>query len=102
MCKVQRKEKAFKQQFILYLYMEEILQNCSITFDISVRRKVLNFLNKDVDNEGFIVEKENPKQKVLAFDGGQEVSLEEFGGVKKGSEVFIKDNLVSLMRLSKE
>ena len=32
----------------------------------------------------------------------EELTLEEFGGVQKGSEVFIKQDLVSLMRLSKK
>lgn len=76
-------------------------ENCMITFDKTSKRDVLSFLNKTLDNDGFIVEKDNPEQKVLAFDG-QEISLDEFGGVQKGSEVFIKNNLVSLMRLSKE
>ena len=37
----------------------------------------------------------------LSFDG-EEVTLEDFGGVKKGSEVFIKKDIISLMRFSKE
>lgn len=76
-------------------------ENCMITFDKTSKRDVLSFLNKTLDNDGFIVEKDNPEQRVLTFDG-QEISLDEFGGVQKGSEVFIKNNLVSLMRLSKE
>jgi len=54
-----------------------------------------------VDSEEFIVEKKNPKQRVFNEDG-QEVKIEEFGGIKKCSEVFIKNDLISLMRLSKE
>jgi len=72
-----------------------------IVFDKSVKKEILDILNKTVDKDGLIVEKDNPEQKVLTFDG-QEISQDEFGGVQKGSEVFIKNNLVSLMRLSKK
>ncbi|MFH1751381.1 MAG: hypothetical protein ABH821_00350 [archaeon] len=71
-----------------------------IVFDKNAKKVVLELLEKTVDEEGLIVEKGNPAQKVLTFDG-EEISLQEFGGVQKGSEVFIKDNLVSLIRLSK-
>lgn len=71
-----------------------------INFDKNAKEEILNILGKAVNTEGIIVEKENPSQKVLTFDG-EEISLEEFGGIQKGSEVFIKNNLVSLIRLSK-
>jgi len=71
-----------------------------ITFDQKARKDVLELLDKAVNEEGLIVEKSNPSQKVLTFDG-EEISLKEFGGVQKGSEVFIKDNVVSLIKLSK-
>lgn len=69
-------------------------------FDKSARLDVLNLIEKTVDQEGFIVEKENLSQRVLTFDL-QEIKVEDFGGVKKGSEVFIKDNLVSLLKYIK-
>ena len=77
------------------------MERCDITFDKSVRKEILALLNKTVNEDNLIVEKDKPEQKVLTFDG-QEISIEEFGGVQKGSEVFIKDDLVSLMRLSKK
>ncbi|MFQ5621511.1 MAG: hypothetical protein ACE5FT_06750 [Candidatus Nanoarchaeia archaeon] len=70
-----------------------------LTFDVSVKKEILAFLNKTVDEENMIVESENLKQRVLTFDG-QEISLEEFGGVQIGSEVFIKDNIISLIKLT--
>lgn len=77
------------------------MERTRITFDDSVKEDILDILDKEVNSEGLVVEKENPEQKVLTFDG-QEISLKEFGGVKKGSELFIKNDLISLMRLSKE
>lgn len=71
------------------------------TFDDSVKEEILGFFNKTTDSEGFIIERDNPDQKVLSEDG-QEVNISEFGGLKKGSEVFIKKDLISLMRISKE
>lgn len=71
-----------------------------ILFDKSAKKDILELLDKTIDSEGLIVEKNNPNQRVLTFDG-EEISLDEFGGIQKGSEVFIKNNLVSLIRLSK-
>lgn len=70
-----------------------------IVFDKNAKREILELLGKDIDKEGYITEK-GTSQRVLTFDG-EEISLEEFGGIQKGSEVFIKNNLVSLIRLSK-
>lgn len=72
-----------------------------LTFDKSSREEVLGYVDKSINVDGLIVEKDNPEQKVLSTDG-DEVHIDEFGGVQKGSEVFIKKDLISLMRLSKE
>jgi hypothetical protein len=77
------------------------MENCVLTFDESMKKEILSIFGKTVDNDGLIVEKDNPSQKVLSEDG-QEVNIKEFGGIKKGSEIFIKNDLISLMRLSKE
>ncbi len=73
----------------------------TITFDDSAKKDVLDLLDKMVNKEGLIVEKSNPTQKVLTFEG-RELHIDNFGGIKKGSEVFIEKNLVSLIKLSKE
>ena len=72
--------------------------NTQITFDKELKKEILGLLEKEVDKEGFIVEKNNPGQRVLAFDG-TEITVDEFGGIQKGSTVFLKNDLVSLMRL---
>jgi hypothetical protein len=71
-----------------------------ITFDKDSKAMVLDLINKSVDHEGFVVEKDNLKQRVLT-NKGEEITLNEFGGVRVGSEIFIKDNLPALMELSK-
>ena len=72
-----------------------------LTFDESAKLDILDFIDKGVDSEDFIVEKSNPSQRVLTFEG-QEISKKEFGGVKRGSEVFIKDDIISLIRISRQ
>lgn len=71
-----------------------------ITFDKESKETVLSLINKSVDEEGFIVEKDNPTQRVIT-NKGEEITLDEFGGVRVGSEIFIKDDLPSLIELSK-
>lgn len=70
----------------------------TITFDKSAKPFILKAFNKKVNKDGIIVEASNPSQKVLAPDG-QEVSIEQFAGIKKGSEVYIKSDLISLLKL---
>ncbi len=72
-----------------------------IIFDKAVKHQILELFGKTLDAEGYIVEKDNPSQRVLTFDEGREITFDDFGGLQKGSEVFIKNNLVSLIRLSK-
>jgi hypothetical protein len=74
--------------------------NIKITFKKESKNDVLNLFNKKVDAEGYIVEKDNSIQRVLTIDG-EEIHEDEFGGLRKGSEIFFKDDLPSLMDLSK-
>lgn len=67
-----------------------------ITFDESAKSEVLNLFGKTQDAEGFIVEKEDPSQKVLSADG-QPLTLQEFAGVRKGSEIYIRSDFNSLI-----
>ena len=66
----------------------------------SAKKDILEMLSKSVDKDGYIVEKSNPEQRVLTFDV-EEITLDDFGGFQRGSEVFIKNNVVSLMKLAK-
>lgn len=72
--------------------------NVKITFKKEARRYVLGLIDKTVDAEGFIVD--NNQQRVLTVDG-EEIQENEFGGIRLGSEIFIKGDLPSLMELSK-
>jgi hypothetical protein len=70
-----------------------------ITFDKSLKKDILSVFGKEVDGEGFVIEADT-KQRVLSPDG-EEVAMKEFAGVSKGSEVFIKSDLFSLINFSK-
>jgi len=70
-----------------------------ITFDSSAKKEILDFFDKTTDSEDFIVEKNEPTQRVLTVDG-DEVNIKKFAGLKKGSEIFIKSDLLSLMDLA--
>lgn len=71
----------------------------AIVFDNSSKGFILELLNKAVDKEGYIIEKDTG-QRVFTFEGEQ-IKLDKLGGIQKGSEIFIEDNLVSLLRLIK-
>ena len=71
-----------------------------LVFDKSIATKklILDSLGKATDREGYIIEKES-KQRVLTKDG-EEIHIKIFGGILKGSEIFIKDDIFSVMELS--
>jgi hypothetical protein len=68
-----------------------------IVFDKSARSFVLEAFDKTTDDEGYIVEK-NTTNRVIATDGTN-VKEDRFAGIRKGSEVYIKSDLISLIEL---
>lgn len=73
-----------------------------IVFDNSLKDEILSIFNKKIEEgTGLIVEKLDPTQKVLS-PKGEEITVEKFAGIQKGSEVFITSDIVSLIKLSKD
>lgn len=68
-----------------------------ITFnnDKTTREYILNLISKKVNEDGVIVDKNNTP--VIDVDGN-EITFEDFGMVASGSEIFVKDNVVSLFK----
>ena len=66
-----------------------------VTFDSSARDFILDAFGKTV-KDGFIVEKSKPDQRVIT-PRGEEVPVKEFAGVRKGSVIFVKSDIVSLV-----
>lgn len=73
----------------------------TVTFDEAFKKDVLEMFDKAVDDDNFIVEASNPAQKVLT-PNGEDIRLKEFVGIKKGSEIFIKGDLISLIDFAME
>ena len=71
----------------------------TIIIDESAKQDIIEMFGKTVDADGYIVEKDNPKQKILSPDG-DEVKIDKFAGITKGSVAFIPSDLNSLMNLS--
>lgn len=69
-----------------------------LTFDTSAKRDVLSFFNKEINEDGLIVEASN-EEPVVGIDGS-EVHEKEFAGIKKGSEIFLKTDLISMLKLA--
>ncbi|MEK6921206.1 MAG: hypothetical protein AABX82_04945 [Nanoarchaeota archaeon] len=77
------------------------MTNITITFDEAFKKEILEIFDKNVDDDDFIVEAANPTQKVLT-PHGEDIRLKEFVGIKKGSEIFIKGDLISLIDFTTE
>lgn len=58
---------------------------------------ILEAFGKSVNKQGMIVEASG--EPVLTPEG-QELAAANFGGIKKGSEIFIKDDLLGIMNLA--
>ena len=72
-----------------------------LTFNKDVKEDILELFGKTIDDEGFIVEKENINQRVLT-PKGEEIRLEEWAGIIRGSEAFVKSDTFSLMEIAKK
>ena len=58
---------------------------------------LLDIFGKEIDGNGLIIEK-STGEPVLTPDG-EEIYQQNFGGLKKGSEIFIKGDLYGIMNL---
>ena len=67
-----------------------------ITFDESATAFVLDAFGKKTSPDGFVVEKKDADQKVVT-PRGEEIQQAEFAGIRKGSIVLLKTNIVSLV-----
>lgn len=66
-----------------------------ITFDSTARDFILDAFGKKSQG-GFIVEKSHPDQRVIT-PRGEEIPVKDFAGVRKGSVIFVKSDIVSLI-----
>lgn len=71
------------------------MKNVRITFDASAQEFVLDAFGKTIQ-DGFVVEKRDTDERVLT-PRGEEIPAKEFAGVRRGSTVFLKSDIVSLI-----
>jgi len=77
------------------------MAKAKVTFgsDVETKRFILDVFGKAVDADGYVVEKVNHAQRVLTPDG-EEVTVNDFAGLHKGSLVFVKSDLVSTIQMA--
>lgn len=78
--------------------MTRIPRKNFIIFDTASKEHLLQCFEKSIDAEGYIVESNDPSQRVITPEGN-EILFEDFGGIRKGSEIFFKNDLPSLIEL---
>lgn len=71
----------------------------TITFEESAKETILSFFDKVVDDEGFIVEKNDRTKRILASDE-KDIKAREFAGMKDG--VFFGNDICSILSLVDE
>jgi len=71
----------------------------TLTFHVSAKKFVLDVFEKTVDQEKYIVEKDNSEQRVLTAKG-EEIRLGDFAGIRHGSGIFVKSDITSLVAAS--
>lgn len=69
-----------------------------LSFDSSVKRTILDIFDKTVDKNNYVIEKSYPNNRVQTPQG-DELTLNDFVGISKGSLVFIKNDFLSLINL---
>lgn len=72
----------------------------TILFNESTKLTVLRMFDKTIDEDGFIIEVKS-RDRVLA-PNGTEVKLKHFAGIRNGSEIFITDDLPSLIEYGRD
>lgn len=70
-----------------------------VTFDSEFREEILSAFGKTKDSDGFIVDVAEPSSKVYTQDG-IDLESDRFAGIRKGSHVFIRSDIRSLIGLA--
>jgi len=59
---------------------------------------ILEAFGKRINDDGIIIEAATGEPVITPE--GEEIEAKKFGGIKKGSEIFIKDDLYSIINLA--
>ena len=70
-----------------------------ISFEKNAKLEILDALNKAIDSEGYIIEKNKPNQRVFATDGDC-IEVQDLAAITSGSLEFVKNDIDSLIKLA--
>lgn len=68
----------------------------TIVFDPDVKDFILDLFDKEEDTEGYIIERESGSRVITP--NGSHIRKDEFAGVTPGSEIFLTNDLPSLLK----
>jgi len=71
--------------------------NLTFSDNIETKKFILEVFNKTIDADGFIIDIQTKKR--IIDSEGQQITIDEFGGIVNGSEIFFKNNIISLVDL---
>lgn len=67
-----------------------------VTFDKRLKREILSAFGKQVASDGYLTDSKSGKH-VLASDG-EHILFDDFGGIIKGSWIYLKSDILSLIQ----
>lgn len=70
----------------------------SVVFDSDLKDYVLSVFGKKTDKDGYVVDKALPSQR--EYDEGVPVAVKDFAGVRKGSILFFRTDISSLLKVA--
>lgn len=68
----------------------------NLTFDESAAEDILEAFDREVDEEGYIIDPETGEREVVP-GSNQEIHIDDFSGVEKGSVLFLNDDFTTLV-----
>lgn len=68
-----------------------------IIFEKSLSSYVLDIFGKKTDKDGYIINSKTGR-KVLSSSDNEEVHISEFAGITPGSEIYLKSDIISLIK----
>lgn len=72
-----------------------------VVFHESALEDILKSFDKDIDEDGYIVEDTEDRRRVKTPDG-EEILAEELGAIKNGSEMYLDENFDTFARYLNE
>jgi len=67
----------------------------TLTFDASVAEDVIKEFGREVDDDGYIVDPETGNR--VETESGDQIHVDQFAGVEKGSIIFLDDDFNTLV-----